>query len=127
MHGILLPWFDFQDGNVREAGLTYEEVNDRLFPDVLGGKAPTPPRQSDLAPRKPAQMQAAFFYQPVSQDGAVRPYNVGIHNKGYHTVIAPGGTGSWTSSPRGILKAFANRYSLARRDPASYGDEVPEY
>lgn len=123
MYGILL----INERIPNYAALTYEEHNERHPVRVNPQLAPELARDTYTGPgvRKPAQMQAAIFYQPNSQDGRARPYNVGLHNLGWHTVVAQDG-GSWTASPRGILRSFGKRRPVARRDPASYGVEVPE-
>jgi hypothetical protein len=130
MHTTILPFFDYFEGNVRESdfGGQYEEIQREGVPVQIDyRKAPTPPRQSDLAPIKQSRINPVFFYQPVAQDGGRRPFGIGPSGggafRGWHTTIAPGnGTGSWTSSPRGILRAFGTRRNVRRNDPSSYGD-----
>lgn len=133
MHSTIIPLFDEWEGT-RESwfGGQYEEVQREGVPvDYHPRKAPTPPRQSDLAPIKRSRINPVFFYQPVSSDGGRRPYGIGSGSggelRGWHTTIAPNqGTGSWTSSPRGILRAFGQRRNVRRNDPSAYQMDTEE-
>jgi hypothetical protein len=127
MYSTILPMFSEWEGGQREwvGGTEFEQIQRDGQPVQIDyRKAPTPPRQSDLAPIKQARKNTVFVYQPVNQDGGRRPFGIGVNvMRGWHTTIAPGsGTGSWTSSPRGILRAFGTRRNIRRDDPSSYGD-----
>lgn len=103
---------------------TYEEVNDRRLVQVNPHLSPDPPRQSEAAPRKPAEMQAAFFYDhaPDNLDGGDETYNLEPSNLGAHVVVAR--DQSWTSSPRGIMQDFGVEQPMDRELPASFGSLI---
>lgn len=112
---------------------TYEEVNARPFLPITRAQAlaPTPPMQPDIAPISPARMPVAFFYHHAITNLGRGSYSLGPDLTGAHTQIAPGphdgsARGSWTWTPRGIMRAFGTKQGTVRNDPSSFGDESPE-
>lgn len=120
MYGILLPYFWDRDPNY--AAYTYEEVNERLPVQVAPHQAPDPPRQSEVAPRKPAGMQAAFFYaHGIDNLGPGKSFQLGPTLLGDKVAVR---RGSWTSSPRGIMSEFRYELPTERDAPDSFGMQV---